>query len=142
MIGVAICVPPIGLGIATLLAAKKYNSEERETGKAAILMGLVGITEGAIPFAAANPLRVIPALMIGAASGSVVAALLRTELTSSWGGLIVLPTVKNKIGYIIAILVGSLITAGLTIILKKKETEKTNENADEDDEDVNLDITF
>ncbi|MDZ7548573.1 PTS fructose transporter subunit IIC, partial [Clostridium perfringens] len=65
-VGVAICTPPIGMGLATLLAPKKYNTEEREAGKGALLMGCVGITEGAIPFAANDPLRVIPSIMVGA----------------------------------------------------------------------------
>ena len=138
MIGVAICVPPIGLGISTLIAPKKYNDEEKETGKAAILMGLVGVTEGAIPFAAANPLRVIPALMAGAACGSVTAGLLGAKLTSSWGGLIVLPTVENKVGYIIAVLVGSAVTAVLAVVLKKSEAKELSTESD----DVELEIEF
>ncbi len=71
-VGVAICTPPIGMGIATLLAPKKYNVEEKEAGKAAILMGCVGITEGAIPFAANDPLRVIPSLIVGAVAGNII----------------------------------------------------------------------
>ena len=138
MIGVAICVPPIGLGISTLIAPKKYSDEEKETGKAAILMGLVGVTEGAIPFAAANPLRVIPALMAGAACGSVTAGLLGAKLSSSWGGLIVLPTVENKIGYIIAVLVGAMVTAVLAVALKKSEVKE----AVSDSDDVELEIEF
>ena len=60
------------MGIATLLAPKKYNVEEKEAGKAAILMGCVGITEGAIPFAANDPLRVIPSLIVGAVVGNII----------------------------------------------------------------------
>ena len=138
MIGVAICVPPIGLGISTLIAPKKYSDEEKETGKAAILMGLVGVTEGAIPFAAANPLRVIPALMAGAACGSVTAGLLGAKLSSSWGGLIVLPTVENKIGYIIAVLVGASVTAVTAAALKKSEAKE----AVSDTDDIELEIEF
>jgi fructose-specific phosphotransferase system IIC component len=59
-VGVAIMVPPVGMGLATLLAPKKCTYEERENGRAALLMGMIGITEGAIPFAAMDPLRVIP----------------------------------------------------------------------------------
>ena len=70
-IGVAICTPPIGMGIATLLAPNKYSTDEREAGKAGILMGLIGITEGAIPFAAGDPVRVIPSIMVGSAVGSL-----------------------------------------------------------------------
>lgn len=75
-VGVAICVPPIGMGITTLLSPKKYNVEEREAGKAAILMGCVGITEGAIPFAANDPLRVIPSIMVGSVVGNILAFLM------------------------------------------------------------------
>ncbi|HCX65380.1 MAG TPA: PTS fructose-like transporter subunit EIIC, partial [Eubacteriaceae bacterium] len=64
-IAVPICTPPIGLGIATFLSPKKYTVEEREAGKAAIIMGSIGITEGAIPFAAADPIKVIPTIMAG-----------------------------------------------------------------------------
>src|SRR5690606_5399923 len=64
-IAAAICTPPLSMGLATLLARRKYHQEEQEAGKAALAMGLVGITEGAIPFAAGDPLRVIPAMMVG-----------------------------------------------------------------------------
>ena len=57
---VGICIPPLGMGLATLIGRKNFSAEERETGKAALVMGCVGVTEGAIPFAAADPLRVIP----------------------------------------------------------------------------------
>lgn len=81
------------MGLATLIGRKYFTAEERETGKAALVMGCVGVTEGAIPFAAADPLRVIPANMIGAASSCVTAALLGAQCYAGWGGLIVLPVV-------------------------------------------------
>ncbi|STS89621.1 putative fructose-like permease EIIC subunit 2 [Klebsiella variicola] len=87
---VGIAVPPLGMGLATLIGRKYFTAEERETGKAALVMGCVGVTEGAIPFAAADPLRVIPANMIGAASGCVTAALMGAQCYAGWGGLIVL----------------------------------------------------
>jgi fructose-specific PTS system IIC-like component len=68
---VGIAVPPLGMGLATLIGRKYFSAEERETGKAALVMGCVGVTEGAIPFAAADPLRVIPANMIGAAAAAL-----------------------------------------------------------------------
>lgn len=122
-VGVAICVPPIGMGIATLLSPKKYNVEEREAGKAAILMGCVGITEGAIPFAANDPLRVIPSIMVGSVVGNILAFLMGVINHAPWGGLIALPVVEGKLWYVISILVGSLVTAIMVNLLKKTNTD-------------------
>jgi PTS system fructose-specific IIC component len=124
-IAVAICVPPIGMGIATLMAPKKFEAGEREAGKAALAMGCIGITEGAIPFAAADPLRVIPANMIGAGIGAVIAAMGNVADHAPHGGLIVLPVVDNKILFVVAIIVGSLVTATITSVLKTKKQEIT-----------------
>ena len=87
---VAICIPPLGLGPATLINRKNFTGEEREAGKAALVMGCVGVTEGAIPFAAADPLRVIPSIMLGSACGAVTAAVMGAQCYAGWGGLIVL----------------------------------------------------
>lgn len=119
-VGVAICTPAIGMGLATLMSPKKYNSEEKEAGKASILMGCVGITEGAIPFAANDPLRVIPSLVVGAIVGNIIPFLAGVLNHAPWGGLIVLPVVDGKLWYIIAILVGSLVTAVMVNLLKKE----------------------
>lgn len=120
---VAICVPPIGMAIATFLAPKKYKAEEREAGKAAILMGSIGITEGAIPFAAADPLKVIPSIMVGGAVGTAIAMVAGVENMAAWGGLIVLPVVKGKLMFIASILIGSLVTAVMVNFLKKPVSE-------------------
>ncbi len=120
-IAVAICVPPIGMGLATLMAPKKFETEEREAGKAALAMGCIGITEGAIPFAAADPLRVIPANMIGAGIGAIIAAIGSVADHAPHGGLIVLPVVDNKIMFLIAIITGSILTATITSLLKPKK---------------------
>ncbi|WDC85586.1 PTS fructose transporter subunit IIC [Caloramator sp. mosi_1] len=74
-VAVAICIPPLGMGVATLMNKKKYTKAEQEAGIGAIAMGLIGITEGAIPFAAADPLRVIPSIMTGSAIGAAIAAI-------------------------------------------------------------------
>ncbi len=140
-IGVAICVPPIGMGVATLLAPKKYTAEEREAGKAAILMGLIGITEGAIPFAAADPLKVIPSIMAGSAVGSVTAMLLGAGNPAPWGGWIVLPVTKGAGAYIIATLVGVAVTALLVNILKRKVNQATS-NTDTGDGSQEVELTF
>lgn len=118
-IAVAICIPPIGMGIATMIGAKNFEITEREAGKAAFAMGLIGITEGAIPFAAADPLRVIPSIMTGSAIGAVIAAIGKVTDHAPHGGPIVLPVVDNKLIFILAIIVGSMITAIMVNILKK-----------------------
>ena len=104
----AICVPPIGLGLATLFSKRLWSAEEREAGWAGLAMGMVGITEGAIPFAAADPVRVIPTIMLGSAVGSVVAMLGKVGDHAPHGGPIVLPVVDNRLAYVAAILAGSL----------------------------------
>ncbi len=136
--GVAICVPPLGLALATFLAPKKYTAEERESGKAALIMGLIGITEGAIPFAAADPLRVIPSIVVGGAAGSVVSLLLGAANNAPWGGWIVLPVVSNRISYIIATLIGVAVTAFVVNTLKKP-VEEVSAAGDDIDE---IDISF
>ena len=118
-IAVAICIPPIGMGLATMIGPKNFEVTEREAGKAAFAMGLIGITEGAIPFAAADPLRVIPSIMTGSAIGAVIAAIGKVTDHAPHGGPIVLPVVDNKLMFILAIVVGSLIAAIMVNILKK-----------------------
>ena len=138
-VGAAGAVAPIGIGIATILFRKKFSSEERNSGKAAILMGCMGITEGAIPFATTDPLRVIPAYVVGSAVACMTGFLLGCENPVPWGGLVGLPVIHNRIGFCIAILLGSVITA-LIIGFTKKPVEQEIENAEEDDGE--LDITF
>jgi PTS system fructose-specific IIC component len=118
-IAVAICIPPIGMGLATMIGPKNFEVTEREAGKAAFAMGLIGITEGAIPFAAADPLRVIPSIMTGSAIGAVIAAIGKVTDHAPHGGPIVLPVVDNKLMFILAIVVGSIIAAIMVNILKK-----------------------
>lgn len=131
---VAVCTPPIGMALATFIGRKKYNESEIEAGKAALLMGCVGITEGAIPFASASPLRVIPALMAGSAAGAMTAAILGVTVKVAWGGLIVIPAIGNILGYVVAIIVGSSVTALLAIALKSKdEIEKSSKISSSED---------
>lgn len=120
----AICTPPLGLGLATLLNRKLWSEEQRESGIAALGMGLIGITEGAIPFAAADPFRVIPAIMSGSMAAATVAMLGKVGDHAPHGGPIVLPVVDHRGLYVLAILTGMLVTA-LNINLLKKWTEKT-----------------
>ena len=115
----AICTPPLGLGLATILSRKRWTEEQRESGLAALGMGLVGVTEGAIPFAAGDPIRVIPSIMLGSMVSAVVAMLGGVGDHAPHGGPIVLPVVDHRFIYVVAILSGSFVTA-LTINLIKK----------------------
>ncbi len=120
-IAAAICIPPIGMGLATFLKKKKYEEAERETGKASFTMGLFGITEGAIPFAAQDPIRVIPSIMAGSITGSVIAMIGNVGDRVAHGGPIVavLGAVDNVLMFFIAVIVGAFVTAILVNLLKK-----------------------
>ncbi|MFV0576773.1 MAG: PTS fructose transporter subunit EIIC [Vibrio sp.] len=126
-VGIAICVPPLGMALATFLSPKRYKREEREAGKAAAIMGMIGITEGAIPFAAADPVRVIPAIVAGGIVGNVVGFMMNVINHAPWGGWIVLPVVDGKMGYVIGTIAGAVTTALIVNFLKKPVNE------DEDD---------
>jgi len=127
MCAAAICTPPLGLGLATLIRRKLWSEEDREAGIAALAMGMIGITEGAIPFAAADPLRVIPCIMIGSMAASVVAAVGGVGDHAPHGGPIVLPVVDHRLMYVAAITVGTIVTA-VSINVVKTLTNKTQSN--------------
>jgi fructose-specific phosphotransferase system IIC component len=110
-VAAAICTPPLGMGLATLLSRRLWREEERESGYAALGMGMIGITEGAIPFAAADPLRVIPCIMLGSMTASVIAMLAGVADHAPHGGPIVLPVVDNRVMYVVAIVAGTVVTA-------------------------------
>lgn len=114
----AICTPPLGMGLATLARKNLWTTEEREAGLAALAMGMIGITEGAIPFAAADPIRVIPSIVAGSALAAAIAMAGRVGDHAPHGGPIVLPVVDHRVAFIMAILAGTLVTAGLAILLK------------------------
>ncbi|HEX4265954.1 MAG TPA: PTS fructose transporter subunit IIC [Verrucomicrobiae bacterium] len=120
----AICTPPLGLGLATLLSRKRWTEEQRESGLAALGMGLIGITEGAIPFAAGDPFRVIPSIMLGSMVASTIAMLGGVGDHAPHGGPIVLPVVDHRIMFVVAIIAGALTTAA-AINTVKKFTEKS-----------------
>lgn len=119
-IAVAICVPPLALGVASLLLKTKFTETEREAGKASLAMGLFGITEGAIPFASTDPLRVIPSIVVGAMTGSVVAMLSGVTDHVAHGGPIVavLGAVDHVAMFFVAVAAGIAITVLLLRILK------------------------
>ena len=117
-------VPPIGLGIATFLARRKFAQSEREAGKAALALGLCFISEGAIPFAAKDPLRVIPASIAGGALTGALSMYFGCKLMAPHGGLFVLlipNAINHALLYLLAILAGSLVTAVVYAVIKKSE---------------------
>lgn len=117
-IAAAICVPPLGLGLATKLNRAAWTGPEREAGSAALAMGLIGITEGAVPFAAADPLRVIPTICAGSAVASTICMLSGVGDHAPHGGPIVLPVVDNRGMYLVAIVAGAALIAVTINILK------------------------
>ncbi|MDN6900711.1 PTS fructose transporter subunit EIIC [Oenococcus sicerae] len=139
-VGAAGATPPIGLGIATLIFRKKFSPDERSAGTAALVMGSMGITEGAIPFATADPVRVIPANTVGASVACLTAFLLGCLNHAPWGGLIVLPVVENRWGYVLAVLLGSLTVACIVGFTKKDYVPKDLHTDSSDDEDLDINI--
>jgi fructose PTS system EIIBC or EIIC component len=117
-------VPPLGLALATTFFKKKFTKAEREAGKTCYIMGATFITEGAIPFAAADPVRVIPSIIVGSAVSGALTMLFNIGLPAPHGGIFVIPIVKGSaLLYVLAILIGSIITA-LMVGLWKKEVEE------------------
>ncbi|WP_460142719.1 PTS fructose-like transporter subunit IIB [Pseudomonas sp. S3_B08] len=117
-------VPPIGLGIATFIARRKFAQTEREAGKAAFVLGLCFISEGAIPFAAKDPLRVIPASIAGGALTGALSMYFGCKLMAPHGGLFVLAipnAINHALLYLLAIVAGSLVTALVYALLKRPE---------------------
>ncbi|ENM5842743.1 PTS sugar transporter subunit IIA [Vibrio mimicus] len=129
-VGIAICTPPLGMALATFLSPSKFKRDEREAGKAAGIMGMIGISEGAIPFASADPARVLPAVIIGGIVGNVIGFLFQVLNHAPWGGWIVLPVIDGKLGYILGTLAGALTTALIVIALKKTVNEQENQQGD------------
>lgn len=118
-------VPPIGIALATTFFKNRFTEQEREAGKACYVLGASFITEGAIPFAAADPLRIIPANIIGAAIGGAISMALNISLKAPHGGIFVIPIASNKpLLYIGCILLGSIVTCLIIGFLKKPLTEK------------------
>jgi fructose PTS system EIIBC or EIIC component len=117
-------VPPLGLALATTFFKKKFIKAEREAGKTCYIMGATFITEGAIPFAAADPVRVIPSIIVGSAVAGALTMLFHIGLPAPHGGIFVIPIVKGSAWlYVLAILIGSFVTA-LMVGLWKKEVEE------------------
>jgi fructose-specific phosphotransferase system IIC component len=126
----AICTPPLGLGLATLLDRKRWSADEKEAGIAAFAMGMIGITEGAIPFAAADPLRVIPCIMLGSMTASAIAMLGAVGDKAPHGGPIVIGVVDNRLMYVVAIAAGTVVTAVATNLVKRMTRKAAPQNSE------------
>ena len=113
-------VPPIAIALATIFFKNKFTAEERKAGPTNFIMGLSFITEGAIPFAASDPLRVIPACVVGSAVAGALSMAFGCTLMAPHGGIFVVPTIGNPVMYLIALLIGSVISCVLLGLLKKK----------------------
>lgn len=115
--------PPCAIALATLLFKNKFTKEQREAGPTNFIMGLAFITEGAIPFAASDPLHVIPACMIGSGVAGALSMLFNCTLMAPHGGIFVFPVVGNAVMYLVALVAGTVVSAGLLGAFKKKVTE-------------------
>ena len=128
--------PAIGIGLSALIAPKKFTGQQKNTAYTCIPMGLCFITEGVLPFVAEDPLRVIPASMIGSAIAGGLAMVWSVSTPATHGGILVAPLSSNIAMWILAMVIGSVITAVIYAVLRKKPSEEDNQ----EEEIVDLDI--
>lgn len=138
LVNCAIVIPPLGYGIATFIRKNRFSKSLAETGKGNIVMGIIGITEGAIPFTLINPLKLVPVNMIGCAVGAGLAALLGAHaIMPPVGGLYGFISVGSGWAYLVGALVGSFTIAVLSVILvdfREEESDNLDSSSDDDDE--------
>lgn len=116
-------VPPLAIALATIFFKNKFTAEERKAGPTNFVMGLSFITEGAIPFAASDPLHVLPACAVGSAVAGGLSMAFGCTLMAPHGGIFVVPTIGNPLMYLVALVIGAFIACGLLGLLKKKVSE-------------------
>lgn len=116
-------VPPLAIALATIFFKNKFTAEERKAGPMNFIMGLSFITEGAIPFAASDPLHVLPACAVGSAVAGGLSMAFGCTLMAPHGGIFVVPTIGNPLMYLVALVIGAFIACGLLGLLKKKVSE-------------------
>lgn len=116
-------VPPLAIALASTFFKNKFTNRERQSALTNYIMGLSFITEGAIPFAAADPLRVIPSCVIGSATAGALTMLFNCELRAPHGGIFVLPVIGNPLGFLGAVVVGSVVGMAMLALLKKKVSQ-------------------
>ncbi|KQY84036.1 PTS fructose transporter subunit IIC [Paenibacillus sp. Root52] len=124
-INIAICIPPLGYGLATLLMKKRFSKTYQEAGKGAVIMGVIGITEGAIPFTLRNPAKMILVNMVACASGAALTALLGAHIIMPpIGGLYGAISVGTPLAYLAGGIFGALIVAGGTMLVNFRDEEE------------------
>ena len=116
-------VPPLAIALATIFFKNKFTAEERKAGPTNFIMGLSFITEGAIPFAASDPLHILPACAVGSAVAGGLSMAFGCTLMAPHGGIFVVPTIGNPLMYLVALVIGAFIACGLLGLLKKKVSE-------------------
>lgn len=116
-------VPPIAIALSTTFCKKKWTEEDRKSGIVNYIMGLCFISEGAIPFAAKDPLRVIPSCVIGSAVSGALSMIFNCTLQAPHGGIFVFPVVGHPLLYVLALAAGSVVGAVILSLLKKEPAE-------------------
>lgn len=120
---IAVAIPPLGLALSTFISRRKYTADERKLGVSSAFMGLIGITEGAIPFAVKSLKTVVPAIVVGTAVGGGLGMLHGVECMVPHGGLIVIAAVNNKLWYVVDMLIGVIVTAAMLHLLRPNVEE-------------------
>ena len=116
-------VPPLAIALASTFFKNKFTKRERQSALTNYIMGFSFITEGAIPFAAADPLRVIPSCVLGSATAGALTMLFNCQLRAPHGGIFVLPVIGNPFGFLAAVVIGSVVGMAMLALLKKKVEE-------------------
>lgn len=120
-------VPPLSLALASTVRKKLFTAAERENGRAAWLLGASFITEGAIPFAAADPFRVIPSIMAGSAVTGALSMAFGATLRAPHGGIFVVPLIGNPLLFLVALVAGTLVAAASVVLLKQVRSRSVEE---------------
>lgn len=119
---IAVSIAPVGMWLATVIGAKYYNDEEIEAGRSSLIMGLVGISEGAIPFAVSDPLTVLPSIVVGSVVSSSLVTILGVTQNTALSTFLAIPFASNIIIYILCIIAGVVVTAVMVNALKSLKT--------------------
>lgn len=135
---IAVAIPPLAMAISTFIDRKKYESEDRDLGFSALFMGLIGITEGAIPFAVKDIKRVLPAITIGSAIGGALGMINNVEALVPHGGLIILPVVNGKLWYVLSMFIGVFISVAILHFTKPNLVQDTVKEDTKKNQDVKL----
>ncbi|MDS0292797.1 PTS fructose transporter subunit IIC [Halogeometricum luteum] len=123
-------VPPIGLAVSNFIAPHKYAAEMYENAKSGIILGLSFITEGAIPYASADPVRVVPSAVVGSAVGGAIAMMMNVTMPAPHGGIFVIPLSNRPLMFLAALLIGSLATAVIATVIKPDFDERVGNTAE------------